>query len=258
MKRALALTTLAPLSLTLALASTTASADTRRASYDQRQASAEEATGFVSGAAIGGVLGGPPGAMAGAVIGALVGDGFNVRQRAGDLQAELYAAQLESAQLHENYQVALQELEQLRSGARVLPAYLPDGNSAIEFDNTALSVHFRSGSREIEAAYGTQLMGLVKLAQQLPTAEIEIIGFADRNGDAQQNLELSRQRSSAVQEFLNANGVSNASITTIAYGESRPLHDSQGFETDFFDRRVEVRLRDSSQSLLTQSAESQD
>ena len=52
-------------------------------------------------------------------------------------------------------------------------------------------------------------------------------------------------------------GIDNTLIATLAYGETRPLQLVQNFETDFFDRRVIVRLRDSSQSMLTQTPDDQ-
>jgi len=93
----------------------------------------------------------------------------------------------------------------------------------------------------------------VKLAKQMPSVNVEITGYADRNGDAQENLRLSRQRSDSVKQFFGKMGIGNSSISTIAYGETRPVQTTQSFETDFFDRRVMVKLRDSSKQLLTQT-----
>ena len=87
----------------------------------------------------------------------------------------------------------------------------------------------------------------------MPTASIEITGYADRNGDPDLNLSLSRERSNSVKQFLSDKGIDNSSIKTIAYGETQPLSSTQDFESDFFDRRVIVRLRDNSASMLTQN-----
>ena len=116
-----------------------------------------------------------------------------------------------------------------------------------------LSLNFRSGSSAIEAHYEEQLTSLIKIAEQMPTASVEITGYADRNGDPDLNLRLSRERSKSVERFLNSKGIQSSSIKTIAYGETQPLHSTQNFESDFFDRRVIVRLRDNSASMLTQT-----
>ena len=67
---------------------------------------------------------------------------------------------------------------------------------------------------------------------QMPTASVEITGYADRNGDADRNLALSRERTDSVKQFFNSSGFQNSSIKTIAYGETRPLHSVQSFESE--------------------------
>jgi len=247
--------------LLAATVSTTALADTQTANYSD-PASREEAVGFFSGAIVGGLAGGPPGAIIGAALGAFAGDGQNARTRVKTLQGDLVAVQLETDRLREEsrtlqaqYQLAMAELDQLRE-VRTQPAFFPGGATDMAFDNTALTVHFRSGSSALETPYQDQLQALAQLAKTLPNAAIDITGYADRNGDSQRNLDLSRQRSGTVKRFLNQQGISDTVITTVAHGESQPLHPSQSLETDFFDRRVIVRLRDTRESMLSQTPDS--
>jgi len=87
----------------------------------------------------------------------------------------------------------------------------------------------------------------------MPSASVEITGYADRIGNTEKNLALSRRRNESVRQFFRNNGIESSTITTIAYGEARPLQINQNFETDFFDRRVMVKLRDNSKQLLTQT-----
>ncbi|MCG8413089.1 MAG: sortase-associated OmpA-like protein PdsO [Pseudomonadales bacterium] len=223
-------------------------------------ASKEEATGVISGAAIGAAAGGPPGAIIGAAIGAFLGDGWVTRSDYKDMEADWVAMQLETEQyqrqaaaLELEKELALKELEELRNAPlRVLPAFLNTAEQNPLFDNTAISVHFRTGSSAIEGHYEEQLTSLVKLASQLPNSALEITGYADRNGNADRNLDLSWQRTNSVKDFINGLGLLDSDITAVAYGETQPLHATQNFETDFFDRRVIVRLIDTSQQMLTQ------
>ena len=250
--------------LAVTLISSSAFADTQKANYGN-SGSPQETTGVLGGAALGGLAGGPPGAVIGAAIGGLIGDGFRARKEVNELQTDVIALRVETDRmrnqaqsLQRQHQLALQQLDKLKSTqANVIPAYLPGNNAQPHFDNTALAVHFRSGSSAIESHYEEYLQSLVKLAKQMPSAAIEITGYTDRNGDAEQNLRLSRQRTDAVKDFFNRMGVQNSSITTVAYGESKPLQPSQSLETDFFDRRVTVRLRDTSQQMLSQSEDGQ-
>ena len=114
-----------------------------------------------------------------------------------------------------------------------------------------------NGFEGVITRYEEQLTSLIKIAAQMPSASVEITGYADRNGDPDLNLRLSRDRSTSVKQFLSGKGIANTSIKTIAYGETRPLHSSQDLESDFFDRRVIVRLRDNSTSMLTQNPDSE-
>lgn len=253
-------TLLLSIGLSTALLASSVQADSKSADYDD-YASKEETVGFFSGVILGGLAGGPPGAILGAAIGAFAGDGQQARQEAGELKAELMTAQIESNRLREQtreleqqYQLAMTELDKLRSGsARTVPAFLPGPGNDVSIGGAALSVHFRSGSSAIEGHYQTQLESIARLAKQIPTAAVEITGYADRNGDAEKNLSLSRQRSNEVKSFLNEHGIENASITTLGYGENNPLYSTQSLETDFFDRRVTVRIRDTRESMLTQT-----
>ncbi|PCJ24362.1 MAG: hypothetical protein COA96_09570 [SAR86 cluster bacterium] len=235
-----------------------AAADVSRADY-QNPASAQETTGFLGGVVLGGLAGGPPGAIVGGALGALFGDGWRAREQVGDLQADLYASQLEVAsareeaqRLQRDYLLAQQALDNLNHQVTLTPVALPMLSTPC-CDNTVLSVHFRSGSSNIESHYEEQLAGLIEIAKQMPTARVEITGYADRNGDAEANLKLSRERSNTVKNYFNSMGIQQSSIQTIAYGETRPLQTGQSFESDFFDRRVIIRLRDSSKQMLTQS-----
>ena len=235
-------------------------ADTNSASYDNELPSQEEATGFLSGAAIGAAVGGPPGAIVGAAVGAFLGDGWVTRNEHKEMQGEWIAMQLEMDRLRneadlleQEKRIAMQELDELRSKpAQVLPAFLNTGQQNPLFDNTAISIHFRSGSSNIEDHYEDQLVALINLSRQLPNSALEVTGYADRNGDEGKNLDLSWQRTNSVKQFISALGVDENEISSVAYGETQPLHATQSFETDFFDRRVLVRLIDTSQQMLTQ------
>ena len=221
----------------------------------------EETVGLMSGAVIGAAAGGPPGAIIGAALGIFVGDGWVTRRDYRDMEAEWVTSKVEAqesrqqlARLEREKQLALDELDRLKSApAQVIPAFLNAAPDSSLFDNTAISIHFRTGSSTLESHYQDQLSSLIELVQQLPTGAIEITGYADRNGDADANLRLSQSRTASVKSFIEQLGVDDATITTVAHGETQPLHTTQSVETDFFDRRVIVRLTDTSQQMLTDS-----
>ncbi len=238
-----------------------AHADTQRDNYDTSAGSLEETTGFFSGIALGAATGGPPGAIVGAAIGAFIGNGWKTKGQFVDIQADLFESRRELTALQEEFGsiqrehlLAKHELERLKvKDPSVMPAFLSTHPINACCDNTVLSIHFRTGSSKIESHYEEQLESLVNIANQMPDARVEITGYADRIGNTEKNLALSRHRNESVTQFFRNNGIESSTITTIAYGEARPLQINQNFETDFFDRRVMVKLRDNRQQLLTQT-----
>ncbi|MFK7864697.1 MAG: sortase-associated OmpA-like protein PdsO [Pseudohongiellaceae bacterium] len=244
------------------IVSSAAMAGPEKASYGNNP-SKQETTGFVGGVALGAIAGGPPGAILGGALGALFGDGWKARNEVSSLQVDLVETRAayaklssETEEINRKYRLAIAELDSVRNRAPQYLNVVQNSNSLVDCcDNTGLSLHFRSGSSQIEPQYTEQLSGLAKIAGLLPNTRIEIVGYADRNGDTKKNLSLSKKRSDEVKRFLNRTGIQNLSITTVAYGDTKPLDATQSFESDFFDRRVIVRLVDTSKQLLTQNPE---
>ena len=248
--------------LILCTVSSTAFTDTSHQNYEEQQLRGET-RGLFSGAILGGALGGPPGVVIGAGIGALFGDAWSTASQVNNLQASLNESQIQVATIENEleiikreYQATKTELDLFRKAPpQILPAFSSAKPAITCCDNTVVSIHFRTGSSDIELHYKEQLESIASLVKQMTNAKVEITGYSDRTGDPSRNLNLSQQRSDSVKSFLIEMGIDNASIATLAHGETRPLQAVQNFETDFFDRRVIVRLRDNSQTMITQTPE---
>ena len=255
------------LTIVLALGGNMAFAEGNRNSQGPygETSSAEENIGFLSGLSIGAMVGGPPGAIAGSAIGLFLGDGWEAKKRVNELQVHLVNARLELAMLQEetaamNGQLARTESTgsaavQTRSfgAARTIPARKETAGMENCCDNTVMSLYFRSGSTAVEEHDLELISSFTNLSRNFSNPLVEITGYADRNGDADANLQLSRQRTQQVKELLENLGIKNSSITTIAHGESRPLKTNKSLESDFFDRRVILRLRDANRVMLSRS-----
>ncbi|MFC7668729.1 OmpA family protein [Hymenobacter humi] len=80
---------------------------------------------------------------------------------------------------------------------------------------------------------------LDQLAAELkarPGVRIRVSGYTDRVGEHDKNQVLSEQRATAVKDYLVKAGVEADRISTIGYGDSRPLFTSPNARN----RRVEV------------------
>jgi len=73
-----------------------------------------------------------------------------------------------------------------------------------------------------------------------PTVKVKIVGHTDADGDAAKNLELSKRRSAAVKNLLEAEFKIDASrLQTDGLGESKPVADNTTKEGKLQNRRVE-------------------
>jgi len=55
------------------------------------------------------------------------------------------------------------------------------------------------------------------------SSKVRIEGHCDERGTREYNLALGERRANAVSELLQVNGVPSSSITTVSYGEERPI-----------------------------------
>jgi peptidoglycan-associated lipoprotein len=59
--------------------------------------------------------------------------------------------------------------------------------------------------------------------RQYPNVSVQVEGHADERGTREYNIALSARRATAAREFLVAQGVEPARVSTIAYGKERPV-----------------------------------
>ncbi|KUG07703.1 OmpA family protein [Solirubrum puertoriconensis] len=98
------------------------------------------------------------------------------------------------------------------------------------------TVLFKLGTPELLAE---ALPALDQLAAELkarPALRLQVAGHTDRIGESDKNQILSEQRAEAVKAYLVKAGIEPERISTIGYGDTRPLYASP----DARNRRVEV------------------
>ena len=227
--------------LVVCLASTPIFASTP--SNDANKTNTETGIGFGTGSLVGGLVAGPVGVVTGAFIGSLIGQNAANENNAKHLSSSNNELKI---RLHETSN-KLQILEEDNSKKSIV---LNDAHRAIEtlltqnleLRNHALNfyVQFRTNSIKIEKQYQQYLSDLANALNTTPNMEIEVSGFADRIGNEDYNMQLSSQRANQVKEYLIEQGIEEDRITTLAHGETQPLHSDENLENNFFDRRVSV------------------
>ena len=227
----------------------------------EQKAVRQEAAGFFGGAILGGLIAGPPGALVASVFGLLTTNSKNDHDQKELLashltqsQQDLIALQNQQHGLEARYLATVQEMQSTNLQRVSLNNQLTNmQNSLACCSDSALTLHFKTNSANIELHYMTALEELAKVAGAFDNPLIVISGFADTRGARMSNQKLSEQRVDAVAGALLALGISSDNIQSIAYGDTRPLSQSNSPEVYFFDRRVNVELHSRTNELFTLS-----
>jgi outer membrane protein OmpA-like peptidoglycan-associated protein len=98
------------------------------------------------------------------------------------------------------------------------------------------TVLFKLGTPELLPESSPALDQLAAELKDRPTLKLRVSGHADRVGEPEKNLVLSEKRADAVKAYLVKAGIAAERISTIGYGDTRPLYPSP----DVRNRRVEV------------------
>jgi outer membrane protein OmpA-like peptidoglycan-associated protein len=171
------------------------------------------AIGAGSGAVIGGAIGSQSGNTAlGAILGAAVGGttgaiiGHNMDKQAEELKNDLKGA----------------SVERVGEGIK------------ITFDSGLMFAH---DSYSLNPTTKVNLEDLGKILNKYSDTDILIEGHTDATGTEDYNMGLSRKRATAVSSYLETSGVKGSRMTSVGYGETQLLTNS-----DSDNRRVEVAI----------------
>jgi outer membrane protein OmpA-like peptidoglycan-associated protein len=101
---------------------------------------------------------------------------------------------------------------------------------------------FETGSARITAESRQNVNDLVDILKAYPNLNIRIEGHTDNTGNADTNLELSRDRASSVRTALTSAGIAGDRVTTQGYGAAHPLATNDNAEGRQRNRRIDVAV----------------
>jgi OmpA-OmpF porin, OOP family len=104
-------------------------------------------------------------------------------------------------------------------------------------------VRFESARADIVPDSAGLLDRLIETALRCPTANIEIAGHTDTDGDDASNLALSEKRAQAVTDYLVKAGLPADRFTAVGYGSSQPVAANDSDEGKAQNRRIEFLVR---------------
>jgi outer membrane protein OmpA-like peptidoglycan-associated protein len=174
--------------------------------------------GAGAGGAVGAVIGNATGStVRGAIIGAAVGGVAGaVIGHQMDKQAEELAYELPGATVQ-------------RVGEGIAVTF-PEG-LLFGFDSDQISPAARDNLRKFAASL-----------QKYPNTRTLIVGHTDSQGSTEYNMELSNRRALSAANFITAEGVDRARISTAGRGEAEPIATNETDAGRQLNRRIEIAI----------------
>lgn len=115
-----------------------------------------------------------------------------------------------------------------------------------EGDNITLvmpgNITFDTAKVDIKPDFTGVLDSVVLVIKEFDKTVLEVAGHTDSDGSDSSNLTLSQGRANSVANYLRGKGVKPERLTTIGYGEARPVADNGTAEGKALNRRVELTL----------------
>lgn len=104
------------------------------------------------------------------------------------------------------------------------------------------SIYFKTGSAELDRASSPLLATVVEIVQRCPNLNLIVEGHTDSSGGADLNQRLSENRAASVAAYLTQEGVARDRLTTVGYGEARPVAPNDTVRNKSRNRRIQFTV----------------
>ena len=111
-----------------------------------------------------------------------------------------------------------------------------------KLNDYAKTILFDSGRSSFLAQTLPVLESITNILKEYPDAKFSIEGHTDSDGSAESNLLLSQSRANAVKLFLIQTGIASNRLSSVGYGEAKPIASNKTASGKALNRRTEVLL----------------
>ncbi len=116
-----------------------------------------------------------------------------------------------------------------------------DGTASAAGEGTlGATIRFEYDSSEIKPEYNSVIAAQAKRLSADRHAAVRLEGHTDERGSAEYNVGLGERRAQAVKKALVLQGAVEAQLSTVSYGEERPVADGHDEAAWAQNRRVEI------------------
>lgn len=105
----------------------------------------------------------------------------------------------------------------------------------------ASKIYFETNKAELKLISHSALDDLADILKRNELVNLTIEGHTDSDSDDSYNMTLSQQRTESVKNYLISKGISDARLTPIGYGESKPIATNKTAAGKAKNRRVELK-----------------
>ena len=125
---------------------------------------------------------------------------------------------------------------------QVRPLATDESKSAAGEGVLGTTIRFDYDSSEIKAEYSSVIAAQAKRLAADRHASVRLEGHTDERGSAEYNVALGERRAQAVKKALALQGAVETQLSTVSYGEERPVDDGHDEAAWSQNRRVEIIL----------------
>ena len=106
----------------------------------------------------------------------------------------------------------------------------------------AKTILFNSGKATFQQQTYPVLQSIVAILKEYPSSRFSIEGHTDSDGKDAANQKLSEDRAGAVRNYLTENGIAAERLSSVGFGEAKPIDTNKTKKGKANNRRVEVKL----------------